>query len=160
MKSKQIGLALILLLPALAALGIGNGPRLKDIRFDVTSVTVSGPAAVSSDGGDYTVTIQIRRTGAGADERIVGTSGNPTIRPGLYAGDRRLAHTDIDFAPRENSKTVVLRLRSDKNEVIGSDGRSGGGGHHQFLWWSWTDNAKIKARLNETDSREINVQCQ
>jgi len=146
-------------LAALAVAGWGNGPRLQDIRFEVTSVSLNGPNTIPGGGSaNYTVTVNIKRTGAKQSDTIVGTSGT-RIRPSLFQDNTQLTFTEIDFAPGENSKTVTLSLRCRSGEVVGSVNGTGHGKRLTFLWWSWDDPAHVKARLNETDSGAKNVMC-
>lgn len=104
-------------------MGIGSTPSLKDMRFDVTSVGLSGPSTISNGGSaNYSVSVNIQRTGAGPNDTIIGTAPNvppPRIRPALYSGSTQLTFQEINFEPRQNSATVTLTLSCVNNEVRG-----------------------------------------
>jgi hypothetical protein len=149
---------------ALMLLGVTNA-RLKDGRFDVSTVTVAGPATIANGGSaNYTVTVNINRTGAGANDTITGTSGI-RIRPQLTSNGTQLVFGQINFAPGQNARTVTLSLSCINNEVRGVRGGSGHGNPSTRPFWCFwcapsPDPAPIKGTLNEKDSTNtINVTC-
>jgi hypothetical protein len=141
---------------------------LKDARFDVNTVGVSGPTVIPSGGNaTYTVSVNITRL-VSQSETIIGTRlppPTPTIRPAIYSSGAQLTYQQIDFLPNENAKTVTLTLSCVNHEVRGSVAGSGHGNPKQPQWWClWLctapDPAPIKGHLNEKESSNtINVLC-
>jgi hypothetical protein len=143
--------------------GFGSSPPLRDARFIVTSVGLSGPGSIANGrSATYTLTISIQRTGTAQNATIVGTSGTPKIRPSLYAGNRQLTFREIDFGPNQNSATVSLTLSCSGNEVKGDKNGSGAGARagSGFLGWPWWDSpASVRGKLNERESGSLSILC-
>jgi hypothetical protein len=143
--------------------GFGSSPPLRDARFIVTGVSLSGPGSIANGrSATYTLNISIQRTGPAQNSTIVGTSGTPKIRPSLYAGDRQLTFREIDFGPNQNSATVNLTLSCSGNEVKGDREGSGAGARAGtgFLGWPWWDSpASVRGKLNEQKSASLKILC-
>ena len=150
---------------ALLLMGIGSSPPLKDGRFDVTSVTITGPGSIGNgSSANYTVTTNIRRTGAKNSDTLTGTGSPPQIRPAIYSGGTQVAFQAINFASEQNTATTTLSLNCSNNEVKGSVAGTGHGQRNVRQWYCFwlctvNDPAKVKGHLNETESAEISVLC-
>lgn len=140
---------------------------LKDARFDVNTVSVTGPGTIPNGGSaTYVVSASITRL-VSQTETIIGTQvpPPPAIRPATYSSGTQLTYQQIDFLPNENAKTVSLTLSCVNHEVRGSVAGSGHGDPNSRPWWClWlctvADPAPIKGHLNERDSSNtINVLC-
>ena len=140
---------------------------LKDVRFDVNTVSAAGSTVIPSGGNStYTVSAGITRH-VSDSETIIGTHvpPPPAIRPAIYSNGIQLTYQEIDFLPNENAKTVNLTLSCVNHEVRGSVAGSGHGNPKAPQWWClWLctapDPAPIKGHLNERDSSNtINVLC-
>lgn len=143
-------------------MGIGGTPALRDGRFAVSSVTMTGPATIPNGGSaNYTVTAVIVRDNIAANAQIIGTQGPPPprIRPAIYSGNTQLTFNEVNVPPNVNTITSTLTLSCRNNEVRGNVAGTGHGGRGQFLWWSWDDPAEIKGHLNERESSVIKVLC-
>lgn len=152
--------SLIALLPLL--MGVGNTPPLRDTRFAVNSVTITGPTSISNGGSaNYTITASIHRDNIAQNATIVGTQGppQPRIRPSIYSGSTQLSFTEVDIPPNVNAINVTLTLTCRNNEVRGAVSGSGHGGRGQFLLWRWDDPAEIRGHLNEKESEPLRVLC-
>lgn len=161
-KKNGITIELIGLLALLLLMGLGGAPTLRDARFAVASVSLTGPSTITNGGSaTYTVTATITRDGIGANAQIVGTQGPPPprIRPSLYSGGTQLTFNEVDIAPNVNTIISTLTLSCRNNEVRGDKAGTGHGGRGQFLWWSWDDPAEIKGHLNEKESTVTKVLC-
>jgi hypothetical protein len=139
------------LVGTLGLMGMASAPPLRDIRFSVSSVTLTGPTTISNgSSANYTLTAVIVRDGIAQNSVIRGTQGPPPprIRPSIMAGNTQLARVEIDIPPNTNTITVPLTLSCVNNEVRGPLAGTGAGG--KILWW---DNpAEIRGHLNERDS--------
>src|SRR5215470_2980224 len=135
MKYKARAVALAALpVAALMLLGVTSA-RLKDSRFDVTSVTVNGPNSIKNGStANYTVTANIQRTGATANSTITGTGSPPQVRPQLTSGGNQLVFQAVDFPPNVNTTTETLTLNCTNNEVRGAAGGSGKGNPKVANW--------------------------
>lgn len=137
---------------------LGNGsPVLRDARFTVTGVELSGPTTIANGtSASYTVKATIHRDSIPAGDVI---AAPPSIRLAIYSGGAQLTFADVTFPPHANSVTDVLTLFCQSGEVRGNVAGSGHGGRGQFLWWSWDDPAEVRGHLNETESMPMRVQC-
>lgn len=145
----------VLIVMMISLTGFSTSRNLVDTRFSVTAVsTPTGPASISNgSSANYSFIVSINRDQQGL---LDGTDNVPAIRPGLYAGNTRVAFREIDFPAGISSRTVTLNLNCTNNEVGGNDGSSGQGAMAGtgFLGWPWfgDDPAKITAKLNGTQS--------
>lgn len=147
---------------ALMTTGFGGTPTLRDARFAVVSVDITGPATIRNGSSEtYTVTATINRDKVGLNELIVGTQGPPPprIRPAIFAGNTQLVFDEVNVPAGTNTVTARLTLSCNNNEVRGAQAGSGHGGQGRFLFWSWQDPAEIKGHLNETESSPVRVLC-
>lgn len=145
-------LSILMLVPVL--LGVSGSPPLRDVRFAVTGVTISGPATISNgSSANYTVTANIQRDGIAQNAMI------DRVRLSIYSGNTQLVVFDTNIPPNTNTISANMPLSCTNNEVRGDKAGSGHGGRGQFLWWSWDDPAEVKGRMNEKESALIRIQC-
>lgn len=151
------------LLPAAALLLVGfTSASLKDARYDVSSVSISGPGSIKNgSSANYTVTANISRTTVAQNATI---AAPPSIRPSVYTGDTQVGFQDRTIGAGQNAVTGVISLSCVNNEVRGSVAGTGHGNRAVRNWWCFwlctsEDPAKVKGRLNERSSSEINVLC-